>query len=122
MSPGKEHFISMLSETFDQIPHMLCQAALPLDGNLSKMADGNATDSVSNPVIQETAGSNRHQSMATLMRDPKKQNLDALRKDMAAAATTMMSQSSVEMSQTSNRKIQSTKGSIIHTPEITREG
>jgi len=60
--------------------------------------------------------------MATLMRDPKKQNLDALRKDMAAAATTMMSQSSVEMSQTSNRKIQSTKGSIIHTPEITREG
>ena len=65
----------------------------------------------------------RHQSMATLMRDPKKQKVETLRRDMAAAATTMMmSDSSVRMSQGSSSKATSTKGNIIRTPDIRREG
>ena len=59
MSPAKEYFISMLSDTFEEIPQMLCQAALPLDGALHLVPERTTIDSTSNPVIQQTAASNR---------------------------------------------------------------
>jgi hypothetical protein len=65
----------------------------------------------------------RHTSLSSLMRDPKKQKPEALRKNMAAAATALGSHTSIATSSSGGiNTMLHEQGSVIHTPDMHRQG